>query len=346
MPEEISVALVGYGLAGKVFHAPLIATTPGLRLHTVVSSAAAKVYTDHPTVAVVDDLDAALDNPAIGLVVIATPNTLHAPQAEAALAAGKHVVVDKPFTVTLEEAQSLARQAKDVNRVLSVFQNRRWDSDFLTLKALVSEGVLGEIAQFESRFDRFRPVVPDRWRDRDLPGSGTWFDLGPHLLDQALVLFGPPQALYADFAEQRKGAQTTDYFHVFLRYPTLRVTLQSGCLVLDNTFRYSLHGDKGSYIKYGLDVQEDSLRTGLLPGIPQWGQDPRPGRLTTRQEGALITSEFATVSGDYPAYYALLRDHINGLGPNPVPPEQAVDLMRLLMLAESSFYQRREVSAL
>jgi predicted dehydrogenase len=346
MSDEIGVLLVGYGLAGKVFHAPLTTTTPGLRLHTVITSNAAKVHADYPNVTVETDLAVALANPAIGLVVVATPNTLHAPQAEAALKAGKHVVVDKPFTVTLEEAQKLVALAKDVNRVITVFQNRRWDSDFLTLRALIAEGTLGDIVQFESRFDRYRPDVQGRWREQNEPGSGTWYDLGAHLLDQALVLFGRPQALYADFAEQREGANTTDFFHVFLRYPTLRVTLQASSLVLDNTFRYSLHGIHGSYVKYGLDTQEDALKAGLLPDNPQFGHDPRKGRLTTFKNEVLQTSEIPTVPGNYPTYYAMLRDHLNGLGPSPVPPEQALELMRLLTVAVTSFQQRKELRAL
>jgi predicted dehydrogenase len=192
-PLPFKVALVGYGFVGKTFHAPLIAATPGLLLHTVVSSDPAKVLADHPGVKVAPDLDAALADPEIDLVVIATPDPLHAPQAHAALDAGKAVVIDKPFAVTLDEARAVADHAQRAGKLLSVFHNRRWDSDFLTLKALIADGSLGEIVQYESHFDRFRPVVRDRWREK--PGAGALLDLGPHLIDQALQLFGPPLAV-------------------------------------------------------------------------------------------------------------------------------------------------------
>ncbi len=346
MAEKINVAVVGYGFAGKVFHAPLIATTDGLTLHTVVSSDASKVRADYPGVAVVADLATALADPAVDLVVIATPNIHHAPMAHAALAAGKHVVVDKPFTTTVDEATALVAHAKAVNKIISVYQNRRWDSDFLTLHHLVVEGALGEVMQAESRFDRYRPTPKDNWREEAGPGSGIWFDLGSHLLDQALVLFGRPQALYADFAEQRPHSDATDFFHVVLRYPTLRFTLQAGCVLLDHSFRLSVHGTKGSYIKYGLDAQENDLKAGLQPGTPQWGYDPRPGRLTTTHNDVVTTREITGITGNYPAYYAGMRDHIRGLAANPVPNEQSLELMRLLLLAERSFLERRELRAL
>lgn len=232
MERILNVALVGYGFVGKVFHAPLIAQTPGLRLHSVVSSDADKVHADHADVRVVGDAEVAFADPHIDLVVIAAPNTAHAPLAMAALAQSKHVVVDKPFTVTLEEARQVVAHAARAQRIVSVFQNRRWDADFLTVRKLIEQNALGEVAEFHSHFDRYRPVVADRWRERDQPGSGVWYDLGPHLLDQALQLFGMPEAISADIALQREGAQTADYFHVLLRYSKLRVVLHAGALVV------------------------------------------------------------------------------------------------------------------
>src|SRR3954462_14666444 len=186
----------------------------------------------------------------LDLVVIATPNDTHADLARRALEAGRHVVVDKPFTLTLAEARELAHLAARAGRVLSVFHNRRWDADFLTLRRLVADGTLGEVLALESRFDRFRPEVRKRWREAAIPGGGLWYDLGPHLVDQALRLFGPPSAVYGDLARQREGAEAVDYAHVLLRYPRLRVILHAGMLVPGETPRFTLHGTLGSYVKH------------------------------------------------------------------------------------------------
>lgn len=341
--RTVNVALVGYGYVGKTFHAPLIAATPGLRLGVVVSSDPAKVAADHPEARVVPDLEAALADPAIELVVIATPNALHAPQALAALAAGKHVVVDKPFAVTAAEAREMADAAARAGRLLSVFHNRRWDSDFLTLSQLIAEGALGEIVQYESHFDRFRPVVRDRWRERAGPGAGAWMDLGPHLLDQALVLFGEPLAIAADIAIQRPGAGADDYFHVTLRYPTLRVILHGSLLTAANDLRLAVHGTGGSFVKQGLDPQEAQLLAGMIPGAPGWGRDSRHGILTTVRDGAQIHAEVDPEPADYRLFYAGVRQAIVADAPSPVPVEQALRVMTLLELAREASDRRREL---
>lgn len=203
MSDNIRVGLIGYGYASKTFHAPLIAGTPRLELAVISSSDETKVKADLPTVTVVSEPKHLFNDPNIDLIVIPTPNDTHFPLAKAALEAGKHVVVDKPFTVTLSQARELDALAKSLGRVLSVFHNRRWDSDFLTLKGLLAEGVLGEIAYVESHFDRFRPQVRDRWREQGGPGSGIWYDLAPHLLDQAITLFGLPVSMTVDLAQLR-----------------------------------------------------------------------------------------------------------------------------------------------
>ena len=339
--KDLGVALVGYGFAGKTFHAPLIAVTPGLKLRTVVSRDAGKVHADFPEAAVVADLAIALAEPNIDLVVIATPNALHAPQAHAALAAGKHVVVDKPFAVTLAEAQSVSAHAERAGRVLSVFQNRRWDGDFLTVRRLIAEGELGAVRHFESHFDRFRPDLRNCWRERAEPGSGLWFDLGSHLLDQALQLFGRPQAIYADFAMLRERSETTDFFHVLLRYPQSRAILHASALVPDGRLRFAVHGTKGSLITQGLDGQENLLKAGLRPGSTGWHLDAEPGTFTP---GEGSPRQVAIESGDYCAYYSQIRECLNGQAPNPVPPSQALDTMELLAIAAQSAAERREIA--
>ena len=344
MSRPLNVALVGYGQAGKVFHAPLLAHTPGLRLHTVVSGDAGKVHADFADVRVAADPQAAFDDAAIDLVVIAAPNAMHAPLAIAALRAGRHVVVDKPFAPSLEEARQVVAAARDAGRIASVFQNRRWDGDFLTLRRLVEDGALGEVAELHSHFDRFRPQVPDRWRERAGPGTGLWFDLGPHLVDQALQLFGMPLSVQADIALQREGAVVDDFFHVLLRYPRLRVALHAGALVPAHGLRFAAHGTGGSFVKHGLDPQEAALKAGIAPGSPGWGHDPLAGTLTRVGEGGRTTTPVDGLPGDYRGYYAALREAIHGRGEPPVTAAQALDVMRVLEAGHASAREGRAIA--
>lgn len=344
MHHPLRVGLVGYGFAGKTFHAPLVAATPGLALTAVASSDPARVGADWPDLAVVPSPAALCARDDVDLVVVATPNTSHYEIARAALLAGKHTVVDKPFTVTLAEAAELTALAAERGRVLSVFHNRRWDADFLTLRRLIDAGALGRVVYLESHFDRFRPVVRDRWRERPGPGSGIWYDLGPHLLDQALVLFGLPAALSADIGSLRDGSAADDYFHVILRYNALRVVLHGSMLAPAPGPRFVVQGTAGGFVKHGLDSQEDALKAGQRPPVPGWGEDPRPGALTTWEGETPTTREVPAIPGDYPAYYAALRDAILGLGPNPVPPEEAIAVMGLIDLARRSAAEGRELT--
>lgn len=341
MADNLRVGLIGYGYASKTFHAPLISATPGLTLAAVSSSDAQKVHADWPGMPVVAEPERLFSDPTIDLIVIPTPNTTHYPLAKQALLAGKHVVVDKPFTVTLQEARELEILARQQQRILSVFHNRRWDSDFLTLKTLLGEGSLGDVVYFESHFDRFRPQVRDRWRERAGAGNGIWYDLGSHLLDQSLQLFGTPQALFADLAELRPGAQTTDYFHAVLYYADKRVVLHASMLVAAESPRFVVHGTRGSYIKRGLDPQEDRLKSGERPPKSDWGYDMRDGVLTLTEEETLIEQPVLTLPGNYPAYYAGVRDAINGDGTNPVPAGDAIRVMELLELGEDASRQQR-----
>ena len=331
-PDPLRVALIGYGFAGRTFHAPLIRATPGLSLAVIVSRDAAKVRADVPEASVVASFDEAIE--AVDVVVIATPNDTHAPLATAALERRKHVVVDKPFTLDLAEARALATLAQGSGRILSVFQNRRWDSDFLGARAIIAEGVLGEIVHFESHFDRYRPEVRDRWREKPGPGSGLWIDLGPHLIDQVLQLFGLPRAISASLAEQRSGAQTDDWAHAVLDYGPLRVVLHAAVLVAGGVPRMAVHGTKASWIKYGLDVQESQLLAGVRPGDASWGVDPEPGHLYDGASGS--RTERSVPPGDYRQYYVQLREAIRGHAENPVSPAQAVAVMATLEAASVS----------
>lgn len=342
MAHPIRVALVGYGLAGKVFHAPLIKATDGLALDSVVSQDVGKVHADLPDVSVVSNLGEVLRGASIDLVVIATPDTLHAAQALAALDAGKHVLIDKPFAPTLAEATQVAALAAQRGRILSIFHNRRWDADFLTLKRLIAEGTLGEIVQFESHFDRFRPHVTDRWKEKR--GAGVWQDLGPHLIDQALQLFGTPQAVTADLLVQRPDGLAPDYAHVLLRYTKLRVILHMSHITHASGLRFAVHGTRGSYIKHGLDAQEGQSKAGLTPEDSAWGIDTQPGLLIQLGEDGLEHQQSVkNERGNYVHFYEGLRDAVLGQGVNPVLPEQALAVMSVLEAGRVSDAERREV---
>ncbi|MGH8030961.1 MAG: oxidoreductase [Luteimonas sp.] len=331
---DIAVALIGYGYAGKTFHAPLIAATPGLRLATIVSREAGKVHADLADVRVAADARIAIDDPQIDLVVIATPNDTHAGLADTALRAGRHVVVDKPFTLTLAEARALAQQADRCNRVLSVFHNRRWDSDFLGVRQAIADGLIGDVMHLEAHFDRFRPLVRDRWRERDVPGGGIWFDLGPHLVDQALQLLGLPTAVTASFAIQRDGGVSADWAHVILDYGRQRAILHAGMLVAGGVPRFVVHGTRGSVVKAGMDVQEAQLLRGMRPGDARWGVDDDALQLFDGSGAA--PRALPAPAGDQRCYYAALRDAVRGTGDNPVTPLQAVAVMAVLEAASAS----------
>ena len=341
MTKTLSVGIVGYGFATKVFHAPLIAGVPGLKLAAISSSDPAKVGADWPGVTVEATPEALFARSDIDLVVIPTPNETHFPLARAALAAGKHVVVDKPFTVTLAEARTLRDEAAKAGRLLSVFHNRRWDADFLTLRQIIDSGELGRIVHFESHFDRYRPDVRARWREQAVPGSGLWYDLGSHLLDQVIQLFGLPESISLDLAQQRNVTEVDDWFHAVLRYGQRRVILHGSALVPVPAARFTVHGSLGSFIKYGLDPQEDVLKTGQRPPAPEWGADPLPATVSVWQDGICRSREQACIAGDYPAYYAGVRDAINGVGPNPVTADEAIRVIGLIELGLQSAQQGR-----
>lgn len=344
---RLRVGLIGYGYAGKTFHAPLITAVPDLHLAAVASSDAAKVHADWPDAAVHATPAELIARDDLDLVVIATPNDTHHPLARSALLAGRHVVVDKPFTVALDDARELVMLARQRRRVLSVFHNRRWDGDFLTLRRLVAEGALGRVVEMSSRHDRFRPEVRQRWREGAGPGAGLWFDLGPHLIDQALQLFGRPRAIMLERDRTRDGALADDWFHASLRYDRLHVHLHAGMLVAASAPRFAVHGTLGSFVKEGLDAQEDALKAGARPTWPPqagWGVDPGHATLVTRApEGTAVTAPVPMLPGAHMAYFAAVAAAIRNEAPNPVPAEEAVNVMELIELGIASATERREL---
>jgi len=338
----IQVALIGYGYAGRTFHAPLIRATPGLELTAITSSRPERVRADLPRILVVPSPEEAWALPSVELVVIATPNDTHVPIATGALAAGKHVVLEKPFAPTLEEARALASLAKSTHRVLAVFQNRRWDGDFLAVTDLVARAVLGELSHFESHFDRYRPLVRDRWRERAGAGSGLWRDLGPHLVDQALRLFGLPDRVTASLAAQRAGAQSDDWAHVILEYSRLRAILHTSVLVAAPLPRFIVHGRAGSWIKYGVDVQERQLVAALTPQDAGSTHDTEHALLVDGLSGT--ESETPIPRGDYRQFYMQVRDALRGAGSNPVPPEQVLPVIAVVETAIRSSAEGRALT--
>jgi scyllo-inositol 2-dehydrogenase (NADP+) len=314
----IRVGLVGYGLAGSTFHEPLIRACRGLELTAVLTSR------DHPRrVGSFQDLLERSD-----LVVIASPNQHHFPQAKAALEQCKHVVVDKPFTVSLEEADELIALADRQERVLTVFHNRRWDGDFLTVRRILPE--LGEVLLYEANWDRFRPSIKPGWREAPGAGAGILNDLGPHLIDQALQLFGMPNALAADVIAQREGAAVDDYFDLTLEYDRLRACLRSSTLIADPRPRFALHGTHGSYVKFGLDPQEAQLKAGMDPGEAGFGVDQRHGvRTLPGGKSEAVPSE----RGRYLAFYEAVAAAILDGTPAPVDPRDARAGLLLIDLA-------------
>src|SRR5256714_11481612 len=338
----IRVGVIGFGFVSKTFHVPLLKATDGYEITAVSSSRPADVIGILPDVDVVSDPQAlAATHPNVDLIVIASPNETHAPLAEAAMRAGRNVVVDKPFTITVEEARHLAAVAKEKNVLLSVFQNRRWDSDFLAIQDAIRRDLTGRVVLFESRIDRYRRDVRDRWREVPGPGAGLLYDLGPHLIDQTLVLFGIPESVQATLAKQRRGAKTDDYFQLVLRYGEMVATLGAGSLVSGGSARFAVHGDRASVVKHKPDIQQDQLRAGVTPGSPDWGHDPDDAVLYNGTTGD--TRPFTSARGDQRGYYIALREALLGRAPNPVPPEQGASVMVIIEAAFRSDKEGRRV---
>ncbi len=350
MSATIKVGLIGFGIGGQVFHAPLLTTIKGLELVIIRASKPEQVAianAKYPAAKVVATVEEIFNNLDIDLVVITTPNTAHLPLAAAALHAGKHVVVDKPFTITTKDADELIALAKTTNRLLSVYHNRRFDGDFDTLKKLVRDGWLGDVVEVESRFDRFRNYLkPDAWREDDQPGAGILYDLGSHLIDQALDLFGLPKAVTADLRSQRAGSKVTDNFEVILHYEKIKYSLKGGMLVKENLPRFSVFGTQGSFTKYGLDVQEEDLKAGLTPLTKaNWGVEPEAtwGRLNTEFNRIHVIGKVESGISNYADFYQNIYNAITNNEPLRVTAQQARNTIRIIELAMQSQEEKRTI---
>ncbi|MFD5776628.1 Gfo/Idh/MocA family protein [Streptomyces fungicidicus] len=352
----LRVGLVGYGLAGSVFHAPLIAATEGLALDTVVTSnperqrQARAEFPDVRVAATPDELLARSGE--LDLIVIASPNKTHVPLATAALQAGLPVVVDKPLSGTAAEARELAALAEERGLLLSVFQNRRWDNDFLTLRKLLDDGELGDVYRFESRFERWRPQLKGGWRESGDPAEigGLLYDLGSHVVDQALVLFGPVTAVYAEAVVRRDGAQTDDDTFIALTHTSgVRSHLYVSATTAQLGPRFRVLGSKAGYVKHGLDPQEAALRDGDRPGTAgaDWGTEPEElwGRVGAGESPVTGGgSPVPTLPGDYPAYYAAVAKALLEGAPNPVTAREAAATLDVLEAARRSALEKVTVT--
>lgn len=345
--KTVKTGIVGYGNGGRLFNATILSSVEGFRIIKIMTSNETNINfarQDFPEAKIVSNFSDLTKDPEIDLIVITTPNHFHKDLAEKALKAGKHVVVEKPFTPSTVEADALIDLAEKKDLILSVNHNRRWDSDFLTVRKVVQGNKLGEIVDYEAHFDRFRNEVPNSWKEvQENAGSGILYDLGSHLIDQALTLFGPPSEIYADLRKQRKDAEVPDNFEVLLYYPNMKATLKASALVKAKGPTYSVHGTKGSFVKYGIDSQEEMLKSGLKPnGNWGWGQESQEiwGKLDVLEESSTVESE----TGDYRKFYENIYEAISNNAELEVKPQQARDVIKVIELSIKSSNEKRVVA--
>ncbi|MCL6601804.1 MAG: oxidoreductase [Paenibacillus sp.] len=344
--DNVRVGLIGYGFSASTFHAPLLAAINGFRISAVASSKPELVKKDLPEAVVESDHTALIKRKDVDLLIITAPNEAHFPIAIEALEAGKHVIVEKPFVLTYDQGKQLIDLAYSKGVLLSVYHNRRWDNDFLTLQEIINSGKLGRVFTYEAHYDRYRREVRDRWRERGIPGAGLLYDLGAHLIDQALVLFGTPHVVTADILSQRDGAQADDYFHITLKYDRLRIILHSSMLVKEPGPHFLVHGDKGSFSKYGLDSQEETLKGGGRPGSPFYGEDQEQNYGTLvweNKSGLTVREKVPTVPGRYQDYYQGIYDSIVTGAPSPVSAEDALNVIAVIECALLSSSEQRSI---
>lgn len=350
MKRIVKVGLIGYGAAGRVFHAPVLTSVPGMALVKIRETKPENIQIAvgrYPDAEIVNSAEVIFSDQNIDLVIIATPNTSHFTLAQQALLAGKHVVVDKPFTITSAEADELISLASRLNLLLTVHHNRRWDSNAQTLRKVIASQLLGQLVELEIHYDRFRNYFrPGAWREEENPGAGILYDLGAHMIDEVQCLFGLPQSITADERNQRPGSKATDNFTLILDYDQLKVTLKAGMLVKEPGPTYTLLGNQGSFIKYGMDVQEEALKAGLTPNdVPDWGREPETlwGNLNTEYNGLSLKGKIQSEAGDYREFYTNVYLALTEGTALAVMPEQARNTIRIIELARQSSAEKRTI---
>ncbi|HJW18051.1 MAG TPA: Gfo/Idh/MocA family oxidoreductase [Flavisolibacter sp.] len=337
--DPIRTAILSYGMSGKLFHAPFLYVHPGFELYGVWERTKNVASNDYPDIKTFRSLEALLSDSSIELVIVNTPNITHYEFTKMALLADKHVIVEKPFTVNSNEAEQLINLAKQKKKLLSVYHNRRFDSDFKTIRKVINEGFLGDINEAEFHYDRFRnELSPKLHKEVPVKGTGALYDLGSHLVDQALQLFGFPQAVFADIRMIRTNSQVDDYFELLLYYMDKRVRLKSNYLVREALPGYSIHGSKGSFIKQRTDVQEQALQQGILPGSPGWGVEPLAdsGLLHTEINGKIVREQLTSQTGNYMEYYDIIYEALRMNKDVPVPPEDGLNVIKIIEAAFKS----------
>lgn len=337
--EAIKVGLAAFGMSGKVFHAPFISTNPNFELCKIVERSKELSKELYPQAQIVRSFQELIESPEIELVVVNTPDSTHFEYVSQALHAGKHVIVEKPFTSTVEQGLELIRIAKKKGLTLSVFQNRRWDSDFLTVQEIIHKELLGRLVEYESTFQRYRNYIKEgTWKETGEVGGGLTYNLGSHLIDQALVLFGMPYGVYAEIDVIRGGGMVDDYFLIRLLYPDVKVNLKASYLMKEPLPRFVLHGTQGSYVKYGLDIQEAALTDGKMPGQPHWGEEPQEewGIINTEKNEVEYRSSYPTIPGNYNAYYQNIYDHIRNQSPLLTDASQVINVIKIIEAAYKS----------
>lgn len=345
--KPISTALLSFGMSGKLFQAPFLHVHPGFSLTAVWERTQALAGAYYPTIRSVTTFQEILTDPTIELVVVNTPTATHFEYAKQVLLAGKHAVVEKAFTTTVAEAIELKNIAAEKNRCLSVFQNRRWDSDFLTVRRILQSGVLGEVLEAEFHYDRYKQELsPKTHKETPVLGAGVVYDLGPHLIDQALVSFGFPEAVFADVRVTRSGSQVDDYFEILLYYPTLRVRLKSGYYYREPIPAFTLFGRTGSFHKSRADVQETALLANVPANSADWGIEPvsERGLLHTEIDGKIIREQVPTEKGDYAQYYEGIYQHIRNSAPLHVTADDGIRVMKIITAALESSAEKRVIA--
>ncbi len=346
MMIKTGVGLASYGMSGQVFHAPLLHVNPGFEIISILERSKNLSAGRYPDVQVVRTYEELLVDDRIALIIVNTPDPLHYDLARQALLAGKHVVTEKPFVQNSVRGQELIDLAVRQGRLLSVFQNRRWDGDFLTIRKILEEGLLGRLVEYEAHFDRFRNIIQeDTWKEDPASGTSILFNLGSHLIDQAIVLFGKPEHVYADIRLLRNGGQIDDAFTLLMGYPGIKVTLKASYLVKEPGPRFYLHGTKGSYLKYGIDPQEEALKNGEWPLGDNWGREPEPdwGVLNTEAGGKQFRGKYKTLPGRYGSYYEDIHRSITKDTKPAVTAEQANLVIRVIEAARESHETGRRI---
>lgn len=345
--STIKTGICSYGMSGKLFHAPFIHAHPGFELSAIVERHKNDSRERYPNAKLYRSVEALCADKKLQLIVVNTPTYLHFEQAKLVLQSGKNVVIEKPFAVTVQEAEELTALASANNLFISVYQNRRYDGDYHAVKAVVDKGLLGEIKEVEIRYDRYRTVSSGKLhKEGNLPGAGILYDLSPHLVDQAIQLFGFPNAVFADLIKMRDDVAVPDYFEILFYYERLRVRLKASCIARESTYAYTLHGMKGSFLQQRSDMQENELLAGRKPSLESWCPAPaKPdGLLHTEINGEVVRRETTSSPGNYMGYYDDVYKALTGQGTNPVPPADAIKNMRIIEAALGSFASGKIVS--